>query len=133
MGYRASALAAFAWGTVGLGYLVAPEALMGFFTEDAAVVAAGVTVLKLVALYQVFDAVAIVLGGALNGAGDATFTMLTRLLFGWGVFLPLSWLLAFPLGGGVGGAWTGALVYLCGLALIYFLRFRSKRWQRLEL
>ena len=131
VGYRATGLAMLLMGFIGLSYLVAPETLMRLFSQDAEVIAAGVVILRLVALYQVLDAVAIVLGGSLNGAGDTTFTMLARLVFAWGVFLPLSWLLAFPLGGGIGGAWAGAMVYLGTLAAVYFVRFRSGRWKTL--
>ena len=133
VGYRATVLAMVVMGAIGLSYLIAPELLVSIFSDDPEVIAAGVVILRLVALYQVFDAVAIVLGGALNGAGDTTFTMLTRFFFAWGVFIPLSWALAFPLGGGVRGAWIGAMIYLAGLALIYFIRFRSGRWKTIEL
>ena len=129
VGYRSTLLAMLVMGLVGLGYLVAPEFLMGLFSDDPQVKAAGVAILRLVALYQVFDAAAIVLGGSLNGAGDTTYTMLMRLVFAWGLFLPLAYLLAFPLGGGIRGAWAGAMVYLAGLGLVYFLRFRSGRWK----
>jgi len=129
VGYRATALGMVLMGLVGLGYLVAPELLMGVFSDDPEVVAAGVAVLRLVALYQVVDAATIVLGGSLNGAGDTTYTMLARLVCAWGLFLPLAYLFAFPLEGGVRGAWAGAMVYLVALALVYLVRFRSGRWQ----
>ena len=129
VGYRATVLAMGLMGLIGLSYLVAPAFLMGVFSDDPRVVSAGVAILRLVALYQVLDAVAIVLGGSLNGAGDTTYTMLMRLVFAWGLFIPLAYLLAFPLGGGVSGAWAGAMVYLGSLALVYFLRFRSGRWK----
>ena len=131
VGYRATFLAMGLMGLVGLSYLIAPSFLMGLFSDDPRVIAAGVAILRLVALYQIFDAAAIVLGGSLNGAGDTTYTMLTRLVFAWGLFIPLAYLLAFPLGGGVRGAWAGAMVYLAGLALVYLLRFRSGRWKGL--
>jgi MATE family multidrug resistance protein len=129
VGYRATVLAMLVMGLVGLGYLVAPEVLMGIFSDDPGVIAAGSAILRLVALYQVFDAAAIVLGGSLNGAGDTTYTMLMRLIFAWGLFIPLAYLLTFPLGGGIRGAWAAAMVYLAGLGLVYFLRFRSGRWK----
>lgn len=129
IGYRATVIAMVLMGSVGLGYLVAPEVLMGLFSNDPLVLMAGVSILRLVALYQVIDACAIVLGGSLNGAGDTRFTMLMRFIFAWGVFIPLSWLFAFPLGGGVRGAWFGAMVYLVSLSVVYFLRFRSGAWK----
>ncbi len=129
VGYRATVLGMALMGLVGLGYFIAPAALMGVFSDDPVVVAAGVAVLRLVALYQVVDAATIVLGGSLNGAGDTTYTMLARLVCAWGLFLPLAYLFAFPLDGGIRGAWAGAMVYLIVLALAYLWRFRSGRWK----
>ncbi len=133
VGYRASAIAGFFMALIGLSYLIAPKALIGVFTDDPKVIAAGVVVLKMIAFYQAFDGIAIVLSGALNGAGDTAFTMFTKIIFGWGVFLPLTWLLAFKFNGGVVGAWAAAIVYLSGLAIIYFLRFRNGAWKSIEI
>jgi len=131
--YRACGLAMVGMGLIGLGYLVAPASLMGVFSQEASVIAAGVTVLQLVALYQVFNAVGIVMAGALNGAGDTTFTMVARSLLAWGLFIPLVWVLIFPLETGIWGAWLGALIYLLVLSVVYFVRFRSGYWKTIEL
>ena len=133
VGYRASLMAMLGMGVIGSSYLIAPTALIRIFSQEQSVIAAGVTILRLVALYQVLDAVGIVLAGALNGAGDTNFTMITRLLLAWGVFIPLVWVLIIQLDTGIRGAWSGALIYLGGLAIIYFLRFRSGRWKTIEL
>ncbi|MCA9839865.1 MAG: MATE family efflux transporter [Trueperaceae bacterium] len=133
VGYHATLLAMLIMGTVGLTYLIAPASFIGVFSQDASVISAGVIILRLVAFYQIFDAIAIVLGGALNGAGDTTYTMMVRLIFAWGLFLPSAWLLAFPLEGGIRGAWIGALLYLSSLGIMYFFRFRSGRWKRIQL
>lgn len=132
VGYRATVLAMLIMGLVGLTYLIAPATFIGLFSSDPAVIAAGATILRLVAFYQLFDGAAIVLSGALNGAGDTTFTMLVKLVLAWGMFLPLSWFLAFPMNGGVGGAWVGAMVYLGSLGVAYFFRFRSGRWKSIS-
>jgi hypothetical protein len=41
--------------------------------------------------------------------------------------------LIFGVNAGVFGAWVAAWVYLIGLAAAYFIRFRSRKWQKLEL
>lgn len=133
VGYRASVLGMVGMGIIGLSYLIAPHALMGVFTSDPVVIAAGVTVLRMAAIYQVFDALALVLGGTLNGAGDTRYTMVIKILFGWGIFIPLVWFLAFSLSLGVKGAWLGALLYLVLLAFLYGTRFRSGRWKTVQL
>ena len=131
--YRAVGLAMSIMGIVGLSYLIAPTTLMGFFSEETAVIQAGVTILKLVAAYQVVDGLGIVLAGALNGAGDTRFTMWARTIMAWGMFLPLVWLLAFRFDLGIGGAWAGAFIYLGGLGIVYFLRFWRGQWQYIEI
>jgi multidrug resistance protein, MATE family len=132
VGYRASGLAMLLMGSVGVSYLIAPEALIGVFSRDEDVILAGTTILRLVALYQVIDGLGIVLGGSLNGAGDTRFTMLARAFCAAVIFLPLAWLLAFPLNGGVLGAWLGAIAYLFSLTLLYLWRWRSGRWKHLK-
>jgi MATE family multidrug resistance protein len=131
--YRAVGLAMLGMGLIGLSYLIAPAALMGVFSQEASVIAAGVLILRLIAFYQIFDAVGIVLAGALNGAGDTTFTMLARSVMAWGLFIPLAWVLIFRFDLGLFGGWAAALVYLGGLAVVYLVRFRTGRWKRIEL
>ncbi|MEM7110812.1 MAG: MATE family efflux transporter [Chloroflexota bacterium] len=131
--HRAVVIGMISMGLIGLSYLIAPDFLIGLYSDDPTVIEAGVTVLTLVALYQVFDAVGVVLAGALNGAGDTQFTMWTRSILAWGMFLPLVWVLLFVLELGTWGAWMGALIYLGGLSIIYWVRFRNGRWQTIEL
>lgn len=131
--YRAVILAGIGMGLIGLCYLIAPERLMQFFSDDAAVITAGIIILQLLALYQFVDAAGIIFASALNGAGDTTFTMVAKSLLAWGYFIPLSWFLLFRLDAGIGGAWAGALSYLGLLSLLYFFRWRSGRWKTIEL
>ena len=131
--YRAAGLAMLGMGLIGLCYLIAPEALMRVFSDEPSVIEAGVTILTLVAFYQVFDALGIVLASALNGAGDTRFTMFARMIMAWGLFIPLVWVMIYPLDMGIGGAWTAAFSYLGLLSAVYFVRFRSGRWKTIEI
>ncbi len=131
--YRALIIGMIGTGLIGFSYIIAPEFLMSIFTEDPSVIAAGVSILTIIAIYQMFDGAGIVLSGALMGGGDTTFTMLTRLILAWGFFLPMAWLAIFRLDMGVTGAWIAALIYLVTLAVVYFQRFRGGRWKEFEL
>ena len=131
--YRALIIGMVGMGLIGLTYIIAPELLMRVFTDDQMVISAGVSILSIIAIYQIFDGAGIVLSGALMGGGDTRFTMLTRLFLAWGFFIPMAWLAIFRLNGGIGGAWTTALTYLVALALIYFWRFRSGKWKEIQL
>lgn len=131
--YRALVIGMVGMGLIGLTYIIAPEFLMSVFTDDQTVISAGVAILSIIAIYQMFDGAGIVLSGALMGGGDTTFTMVTRLILAWGFFIPMAWLAIFKLNTGVTGAWATALIYLVVLAVVYFWRFRSGKWKEIKL
>lgn len=129
--YRGVFLGCIGMGIIGLSYLIAPATLISLFSQEPTVIAAGVTVLRLVAFYQIIDGVGIILAGALNGAGDTRFTMAARTILAWGMFLPLAWVMLFQFERGSWGAWVAALVYLGLLSLVYVYRFRTGIWKTL--
>jgi MATE family multidrug resistance protein len=112
--------------------------------QAASVIALGGTLLWLAAAYQFFDGLNIGCGFCLRGAGDARFPALLLLGLAWGVFVPLTHLLAFAPGqgwvdwapgagwGAVGG-WIAAVVYIGLLGSALAWRWRSLRWQAMRL
>jgi MATE family multidrug resistance protein len=110
-----------------------PDLLLGLFSSNPDVLAYGGPLLVVGAAYQYLDAIAIVSDGALRGAGDTRLPFVVRCLLSWLVFLPLAYLFAFPLGGGLTGAWTGGLVSMCCLSGFLFARFRSGAWRRIRI
>jgi MATE family multidrug resistance protein len=120
-------------GLVALLFVAVPGPLLRIFTDDPAVVSLGRPLLLLGALFQVCDAVQIISEGALRGAGDTRWPFLVETTFGWGVFLPLAWLLGEPLGLGLTGAWIGGTLSLAASASILVRRFRSGAWQGIRI
>jgi len=110
-----------------------PEALLALFSKDRGVIAAGLPLLLLGALFQVFDAVAIIADGALRGAGDTRWPLWVRFALSWCVFLPLAYLFGIAMGGGLVGAWLGGLVQVALLAGALVWRFRSGAWREIEI
>jgi len=108
--------------------VLAPDALMRMYSSDPAVLVLGPPLLALAAAFQLFDAVQIVAGGALRGAGDTRWPFLVQTGLAWCVRLPLAWLFAVTLGGGVVGAWYAEFVFIVSLAAALVLRFRSGDW-----
>jgi MATE family multidrug resistance protein len=104
-----------------------------FFSREPDVVALGHTLLILAAFFQGFDAVSIVVLGALRGAGDTFWVAVILSLFAYLFFLPLSMCLAFVAGWGAVGAWIGATAYIIGLSGILYMRFRSGRWREIRI
>jgi MATE family multidrug resistance protein len=120
-------------GVVALLFVSIPGALLGIFTDDPTVVALGRPLLMLGALFQMCDAVVIISEGALRGAGDTRWPFVIETAFGWGVFLPLAYLLGEVLGYGLPGAWLGGTLSLLASATILTLRFRSGAWQQIQI
>ena len=112
-------------------FFCVPNALLSLVTDDPNVIKLGRKILFLAAIFQVSDGCGICSSGALKGAGDTLFTMLVGISYGWLFFLPLSYWLAGRYG--LSGAWTGATVYIILLGITYFLRFRSSRWEKLQI
>ncbi len=132
--YRSSlVLATILTAIVATLFMILPEQLIGLFADDPAVLAFAGPLLMLGAIYQYCDAMAIVTDGALRGAGDATWPFIARGSLAWFIMLPLSYILAFPLNGGLTGAWCGGLVSMAVLAALLVWRFRSGAWQRIRI
>lgn len=131
-GYRGAGLGVGLMGLMGLGFLLFPRALAGVFTRDPAVLGLAEPLLRVMALYQVFDALNIVFRGALNGAGDTRFTLFITVVGTWVLFIPGTWLAAFVLRGGLLGAWAGAIAYLVLAGVSFSLRFRGGGWKEIR-
>lgn len=114
-------------------FVLAPEALMRMYVEDPEVIALGRPLLALGAAFQLFDALQIVVGGALRGAGDTRWPFLAQTGLAWAVRLPLAWLFAVTLGGGVVGAWYAEFVFILTLAAALMLRFRAGAWKSVRI
>jgi putative MATE family efflux protein len=121
------------WSTAaGIAFMVAPQLLLGVFTNDERVVEAGVGALAIVGIAQPAQALIFTLGGALRGAGDTRFPLIATVVNWFVVRLPLAYMLAFPLGLGLAGVWAGiAADYFVRAGLLAW-RFNSGAWQRVR-
>ena len=128
-------------GTCAACFILFREQLMGLFVtvdmaeESAAeLIRVGSMILIAAAVFQVFDAVAVTMTGALRGAGD---TLVPSVLT-----IGLSWLLivggghlavAFVPQWGALGPWIFASAYIVVLGLCLLVRFKLGAWKRMKL
>jgi MATE family multidrug resistance protein len=126
--HHALQLAVVFMGVMGAGFLVGRGALIRSFNPDPAVIAVGGQLLVIAAVFQVFDAVNLVLSGVLRGAGDTRFPMLVTIVMAWFVFLPAAWFMTIHLGWGVVGGWVAVIFWAAGLALLLGWRFQRRKW-----
>jgi len=143
------ALAVTYMGLIGVIVAAAGKWLMPWFTnaadpQAAEVAAKGYVLLWIAAGYQLFDGFNIASGACLRGAGDVRIPSIMVLALSWSLFVPLAHALSFQPGegwvhwlpqyglGAVGG-WIAALVYVCCLGLMLFLRWLSGAWRSVVL
>jgi Na+-driven multidrug efflux pump len=117
----------------GAVFLSAPEPFLRIFTDDAAVLTLGGPLLAIGAAFQVCDAVGVLSGGALRGAGDTRWPFIVQTLLAWGVFLPAAYVGARLLDGGLAGAWSGGVAYVALLGIALHWRFRSGAWKAVRI
>ena len=116
-----------------IALIAAPELLIRIFTNDPSVLALGVSVLRLGAIFQLLDAAHIVAVGALRGAGDTRWPFLWQTALAWGVFVPLAWLFGVRMGHGLDGAYVGGVIYVALLAGGLLWRFSSGQWREMRI
>lgn len=103
------------------------------FSKDPEVIALGSKLLILAALFQGFDALNIVLAGALRGAGDTRWMMFMTFIAAYVIFIPLALFAAFTLNGQTMGAWIAAAGYIILLSMLMFFRWRGEKWRSISI
>ncbi len=121
-GWTALLLSSLFMGTCGLALATVPRWIVRLYISDAAVVTMGALLLRIAAIFQLFDGLQVVSGGALRGIGDTRTPMLVHLVGYWAVGMPVTYGLCFWLGWGAPGIWVGLSValVLIGAALAAF-------------
>jgi len=119
-GWTALLLSTLFMGTAGIALAAAPRWIVRLFIADTAVIASGAVLVRIAALFELFDGFQIVVTGALRGLGNTRTSMLTHLAGYWAIGLPLGYVLCGPLHWGVRGIWIGltAALILIGSLLV---------------
>lgn len=104
--------------------------IMAVFTPDAEVIAMGSKLLKILAVIQIPQMIAMVYSGALKGAGDSQSPFLIALISMWGIRLLGTRICIHYLGLGL----TSACVCMCAdnalRCLLFHLRYRQGKWKQ---
>lgn len=112
-------------------FLAVPELLVSSFIapdepERDQLLAIGVALLAMAALFQVVDAAQVMALGLLRGLQDTTVPMIMATISYWIIGLPVSYYLAFNMGMEGVGLWLGLVVGLTVAAITMMWRF----WKR---
>jgi MATE family multidrug resistance protein len=117
-------------GTMGILLWSVPAFFIGLYlnleqSENLAVFYLASHLLKIAALFQIFDALQVTSQGALRGLKDTRIPMLLGLLCYGGIGLGSALIFAYPLQGRETGLWIGLTLGLMAAGLTLSTRFRS--------
>jgi MATE family multidrug resistance protein len=119
-GWTALLLGAGFMSAAGLALAIVPRWIARLYTPEAAVIAASAALLRIAALFEIFDGLQVVATGALRGLGDTRTPALAHLAGYWLIGMPVAYVLCFSYGWGVTGIWVGltSALILIGLILL---------------
>ena len=135
-GAEAAAIAtrwAVAWmAAMGVVSFFLAEPIIRLFSQEAAVVSAGVAAIQVVALAQPFWAVLLVQSGALRGMGNTGFPLRANTAGIWSTMI-IAWLAVNYLNGGIAQVWGVFLFTSPVMAIVLWKRFRRavREWSEM--
>ncbi len=107
--------------------------LVEIFSNDLEVIELASIPMKILGITILFQIPQVIIIGSLRGAGDVRFVA-WMMLFCVGIIRPfLSYLLAYPLGLGLIGAWMGLFLDQFMRFVISFIRFQKGEWLKIVL
>ena len=119
-------------GAMGLLFILFARPIASVFTNDPKVLSLAAQYLWVNGISEPFLAIAMILTGALQGAGETRLPTIATIVTLWFIRLPLCYYLTLTLGLGSLGAWvamSGSTV-LAGLATLAV--FKLSKWQQIE-
>ncbi|MBQ7113013.1 MAG: MATE family efflux transporter [Clostridia bacterium] len=130
IGQRLSLVAGFA---VGLVFVIFRKELILLFNDDPAIVAMGSVIMLIVAITCLAQSTQVVMSGCLRGAGDTRYVAMSSFISIAAIRPAMSWLLCYPLGLGVVGAWLGLFGDQFLRMILNTIRFYSGKWSTIKL
>ncbi len=114
-------------------YFLFGKEIFTLFSSEQVILNYGEMIMRILSVILFFQIEQVVLFGCLRGAGDTRFTALISLVSVTCIRPGISWILCYPVGLGLMGAWLGTACDQMVRFLLSFLRFRKGNWTKLKL
>lgn len=118
---------------VAVFYFFFGKSLFLLFSNEQVILDYGATIMRVLSVMLFFQILQVVQFGCLRGAGDTRFTAMVSLISVTCIRPGISWLLCYPLGLGLVGAWLGTFCDQVLRFVLTFLRFRKGQWTKIRL
>ncbi len=114
-------------------YFFFGRGIFGLFSTEQPILDYGVIIMRILSVMLFLQIEQVVLFGCLRGAGDTKFTAFVSLISVTIIRPGMSWLLCYPAGLGLTGAWLGTFCDQIVRFTMTFVRFRKGNWTKLKL
>jgi putative MATE family efflux protein len=131
-GWEAAKFSVAVMSGIAVGIFVFAEPIARVFIGDPAVVAYSITFIRIHAVSIPAIGLFFAIDGALRGAGDTRFPLVTSLSGMYFVRLPLALLLGFVLGWGIIGVWIPLVIEYYYRCAVISTHFRRGKWKTLK-
>ena len=118
--------------SMGLVFLLFPQAIGRLYTKDPEVLSLLTPMLRFAAFFQLFDGGQIIFSFCLRATGDTTYLFFANLLGSWLLFIPGILLIVLVLKLNVIWAWGGMYCFMLTLFLIYGTRYVTMKWENIR-
>lgn len=110
---------------------VLSRVLVAVYSSDPEVQAIGVTAIKIFSISQPFLTMIVIFSGALRGAGDIMYVMITSFIGIWAFRILITVLLNMLFHMGIMGVWIALCLDYIIRAIMYMIRFRRGKWKQI--
>ena len=119
-------------GFVGLVFILFPYTVINIFNSIKEATPQAAAGLRFIGIFQIFDAICIVLFFSMSAGGDIKYPVYVEILMHWLIMVPFSWLLGIYLGFGFWGALSVFVFQVVFTAIIFIFRVRTGKWEKIE-
>jgi multidrug resistance protein, MATE family len=105
---------------------VVPRWIIGIYSHDPGVLSTGATLLRVAAIFELFDGLQVTATGALRGLGETRIPMLAHLAGYWAVGLPIAYILCFTMKLQAPGLWAGLCAALIVIGSVLLAAWRRR-------
>lgn len=116
-----------------LMFILLRRQIISLFSQEAAIIDMGAAIMFIIAAIALVQTSQVVISGCLRGAGDSKYVARTSFISIAIIRTAVSWLLCYPVGLGLIGAWLGIFLDQSSRLLLNFIRFKSGKWAKIEL
>lgn len=128
-GWQTRQVGQYVAGTMAIIFFLFGNYIASLYTKDAEVIRQAATSLKIIALVQLAQSSQFILAGALRGAGDTRWPLISTFVGVAGVRVVFALFFVNVLHLGLAGAWFAMAIDQFTRSLVTYFRFKSKRWQ----